>query len=57
MAADVVAIFGLGNCGIGFSLWGFDFARTKPHRLKPMPLESEIPQRKCKVFCFLKNIR
>jgi hypothetical protein len=22
----------------GFSLWGFDLASTKPHRLKPVPL-------------------
>jgi hypothetical protein len=25
--------------GAGFSLWGFVLARTKPHRLKPAPLD------------------
>jgi len=27
-----------GSRGAGFSLWGFDLARTKSHRLKPAPL-------------------
>ena len=27
------------DSGTGFSLWGFASARTKPHRLKPVPLD------------------
>src|ERR1700674_5217955 len=30
--------------GAGFSLWGFDLARTKPHRLKPAPPVREITE-------------
>jgi peptide-methionine (R)-S-oxide reductase len=32
--------FGVYLCGIGFGLWGIVLARTKVHRLKPMPHET-----------------
>jgi hypothetical protein len=30
--------------GAGFSLWGFVLARSKPHRLKPVPLNPRFFQ-------------